>query len=253
MTTTVPLPSQAVIAERVPELDRAAAAFLSGSLVAGFGHANSDVDVYVCFARRDDLERVRAAADVVAEPVSGSPVAVFYADTVRWDVEFVLAEEIEALIGRVEALESVEKVPLADPEIDLLYRITVGRPVLGAPLVEAWQERIAGSPLRAVLTSRYLDFADTMLDDALGLLEVEDVHAAAYCAQLGFEWATHALLAADGRICPSDKWRIAQLRNGPAGSIALDDYLEIVEMRDFDGRRWVERVVDRAREIAFEL
>lgn len=253
MTTTVSLPTHAEVAERVPELDRAAAAFLSGSLVAGFGHANSDVDVYICFASRDDLERVRAASHVIREHQSGSPVAAFYVETVRWDVEFVLAEEIEGLIGRVEGLGSVEKAPLSDPEIDLLYRISVGRAIAGAPLVAAWQQRIAHSPLTEALTSRYLDFADALLDDALGLLEVEDVHTAAYCARLGFEYATHALLAASGRICPSPKWRIAQLRSHPAGSITLDAYLEIVEMRDFDGRPWVEQVIDRTRDLAFEL
>jgi hypothetical protein len=180
-------------------------------------------------------------------------VAAFYVETVRWDVEFVLVEEIEALIARVEALENVENASLGEPDVDLLYRISIGRPVLGEPLVETWQERIAPSPLTAALTSRYLDLSDGMLDDALGLLEVGDVQTAAYCARLGFEHATHALLAADGRICPSPKWRIAQLRDRPAGSVTLDDYLEIVEMRGFDGRPWVERVIDRARDIAFEL
>jgi hypothetical protein len=79
------------------------------------------------------------------------------------------------------------------------------------------------------------------------------VHTAAYCARSGFEFGTQALLAADGRICPSVKWHVAQLRDRPAGTVTVDDYLEIVEMRGFDGRPWVERVVDRVRDLAFEL
>jgi predicted nucleotidyltransferase len=253
MTTAAALPSRAEIAERVPRFDHAAAVFLSGSIVAGFGHANSDVDVFVCFPSRDDLERVRAAPDIVAEPSSGSPVAVFYVEDVRWDVEFVHTEEIESLLRRLEAIQSVEKVPLADTEIDLLYRIVVGRPLSGAPLVELWQQRIASSRLREALTSRYLDLADGMLDDALGFLESGDIHTAAYCARSGFEFGIQALLAADGRICPSVKWHIAQLRDRPAGSVTVDHYLDVVEMRGFDGLPWVQRVVDRVRDLAFEL
>src|SRR5207248_1568976 len=122
-TTAFTIPSAEEVAEHVPAFERSTAIFLSGSLVAGFGHANS-----------------------------------------------------------------------------------------GGDLVDAWQQRLAASRFGDILVSRYLEAADGFAEDALGLLDVGDVHTAAYCARLAYELGTQAMLAHSGRYCPGSKWRIAQLR-----------------------------------------
>jgi hypothetical protein len=251
--TYVAIPPERALEERVPGFREAAAVFVSGSLVAGFGHANSDVDVYVCFASAEDRADALAAAQTTAEPDSGTPMSVFYADDVRWDVEYHLAEEIEALLGMIERPSEPSQVILSDSEIDLLYRISVAKRISGTELLESWQQRIEESKLRDILSSRYFAVVDAAVEDALGLLEVGDVSTAAYCARNAFEQGTAAVLASTGRYCPSAKWRIAQLRKSPAGSITAEEYLDIVEMRGFDGPEWVERVVDRTRDLAFEI
>ena len=252
-TTAFTIPSAEEVAEHVPAFERSTAIFLSGSLVAGFGHANSDVDVYVVLSTAREVEE--AAAGRRATPVQdGGAVSGFYVGDVRWDMELVLAPEIEKLVGRIEGAEEVDQFPLTDGEIDLLYRISVGVAIRGGDLVDAWQQRLAASRFGDILVSRYLEAADGFAEDALGLLDVGDVHTAAYCARLAYELGTQAMLAHSGRYCPGSKWRIAQLRREPAGSVTLDDYLEVVEMRDFaaDGA-WVERVLGRVRGFAFEV
>jgi hypothetical protein len=251
--THVAIPPEQALEERVPGFSRAAAVFVSGSLVAGFGHANSDVDVYVCFASAEDRQDALQPMQTTTEPDSGMPMSVFYADEVRWDVEYHLAGDVEALIERVEEPEEPSQVILSDSEIDLLYRISVAKPIRGAELVESWQRRTVESKLGEILTTRYFAVVDAAVEDALGLLETGDVSTAAYCARNAFEQGTAAVLASSGRYCPSAKWRISQLRKHPAGSITAEEYLEVVEMRDFDGPEWVERVVDRTRDLAFEI
>jgi hypothetical protein len=247
------LPSTDELEANIAGFDRAAVVFLSGSLIAGFGHANSDVDVYVCFASAADLTAVTTEADTVREPLTGAPVAAFYVGETRWDVEFVAAGDVDSAIAKVEELDESDDPAVSEHEIDLLSRLSVAAPVKGVEQLEAWKSRLQASRLSSVLAARYLTAADGHVEDALGLLEVDDVPTAAYCARLAFELGTDALLAAEGRYWPTPKWRIAQLRRGPAGSVDLEEYLAVTEMRALDGRAWVERVVDRVREFPLEL
>jgi hypothetical protein len=251
--TAFAIPSAEEVAEHVPAFERSTAIFLSGSLVAGFGHANSDVDVYVVLSTADELEE--AAAGTRTTPVEGGgAVSGFYVGDVRWDTELVLAPEIEKLIGRIEDAEDVDQFPITAGEIDLVYRISVGAAIRGHELVDAWQQRLAASRFGDILVSRYLEDADGLVEDALGLLDVGDIHTAAYCTRLAYEIGTQAMLARSGRYCPGSKWRIAQLGREPAGSVTLEEYLDVVEMRDFtcDGP-WIERVLARVRSFAFEV
>jgi hypothetical protein len=247
------LPSTEELAENVVGFDLATVVFLSGSVIAGFGHANSDVDVYVCFAADADLARVTEEADTVPEPLTGAPATAFYVGQTRWDIEFLAESDVEAAIAKVEGLDEGEVAGLSAREIDLFARLSVAIAVKGADRLEAWKTRVLTSRLSSVLSARYLTAADGHVDDALGLLEVGDVATAAYSARLAFELGTDALLAAEGRYWPTPKWRIPQLRRGPAGSVDLEEYLAVTQMRAFDGRAWVERVVDRVREFPLEL
>jgi hypothetical protein len=247
------LPSDREIAARVPGSADASAIFLSGSVIAGWGHANSDLDVYACFTDAEAREKALEGVDIQREPDSSAPVFAFYVGDRRWDVEYVLETEVAELITRVTGVVDLSGVKLSYGDIDLLYRIRVGRPVGDGTRLAEWQAAIAASSLTEILTARYLGMSDGMVDDALGLLEVGDVETAAYCARMAFENLTDALLAADGRICPTHKWRIRQLGEAPAGPLTVGEYLEVVQMRGYDGRTWVENTVDRIRDLTLEL
>jgi hypothetical protein len=247
------LPSDREIAARVPGSADASALFLSGSVIAGWGHANSDIDVYACFSDADALTKALEGVDIQREPDSGAPVVAFYAGDRRWDVEYVLETSVAELIARVTAVVDFSGVRLSYGDIDLLHRIRIGRPVGGGTKLAEWQAAITASSLTDILTSRYLGMSDGMVDDALGLLEVGDIETAAYCARMAFESLADALLAADGRSCPSAKWRIRQLQEAAAGPLTAREYLEVVEMRGYDGRAWVENTIDRIRELTLEL
>jgi hypothetical protein len=198
-TSAFTIPSAEEIAEHVPVFRRSTAVFLSGSLVAGFGHANSDVDVYVVFATAAEIAKAAADAKAAVGPEGGA-VAGFYVGDVRWDMELVAAPDVETLLGRVEDVDEVDQFPISDGEIDLLYRISVGAAIRGVELVEAWQERLGASRFGEILVSRYLELADGFAEDAIGLLDVADVHTGPQRPILsGFQMASRATSPRAGR------------------------------------------------------
>ncbi len=242
------LPNDDEIAARIPLADEAAAIFLSGSLVAGLGHANSDVDVYVVLPG----DAATRGADTQSDPMSGASVLAFYVGHVRWDVEYVASDDMDKLVDRLfgDPLE----ISLSYGDQDLAYRCLVGVPIKGEAWLAETQAAIRQSNLFDAVVEKHHSLADGLLDDALGLLEYSDVQSAAHCVRLAFEHMTDAWLAKTGRICPSSKWRDRQLTIEAAGPIAVEEYRSITQFRGFDGSPdWIYHVIDRARELGLEL
>ena len=247
-----PLPSADDVAAHAPSFDRAAVVIISGSLVAGFGHAYSDIDVYVVFDDGDDLAAAARSADAVPEPISGVTVSAFYVGKQRWDSELLTRADVEGILAQVERSGPIETIHVKPGEVELLYRISVGVAFRGHDTFDSWQSRIRQSRLAEYLRERSLTQASGLVEDALGLVEVGDAQSASYCVRLAFERMTDAFLFNSGRLCPNPKWRLAQLRQEPAGPITAEEYAEVVGLTGDDGERGVERIADRVRDLALD-
>ena len=220
--------------------------YLSGSLVAGWGHATSDLDVYVISAGPVSPPVVTAYTYVDMEPPE-VPVCVHHVDGRRWDVEYWTDGHVDQLLGRIEE----GRVPL-DGLVDFLYRITVGVPLMGDAWLEERRAQIARSRLRPMLVETCFDRADGLIEDAVGMLEVGDHASAVIAARQAFAEAVRGLLAVRERYAPQPKWRARQFQLARPTEMSWDEYWRLETMQGFDPEhpeRWVEQVLEKCRSL----
>lgn len=248
-----PSPSLDRLAEWSLVPDRCLSVFFSGSLTAGWAHANSDADVYVVTSGTPAVEAT-AFQPVDLDPRS-VPIVVKFSDTGRWDVEYWTEGQIEQIFEKISSFDPTSFVPppeLSWVEVDILYRLSAGQALHGADWLDEKKRELEASPLRTVLTLNAFDAADDLLDDAVGQLETSDVESATLAARRAFGYAVDGLLFSYGELSPNEKWRARKMRRATPAELSWDEYWRIETMAgygDVGPERWVASVVARTRDL----
>lgn len=196
---------------------RAMAAFLSGSIVAGYGHANSDVDLYLVGEHLDASDAVGEARFDMAQPCV--PISIAYLGQQRWDLELWLPSQVDELLARLPGADAARgahaaRMPTID-ELDFLYRLSIARPVVGEPWLANAQARLSESRVGAYVAAVWMQDADDYVDDASGLLLVGDEQSAVLAARVALGYAIDAVCATRGLFQPSAKWRYRRVMQLP--------------------------------------
>lgn len=232
--------------------------FASGSLVAGWGHAASDVDLYVVTTAPAPV----APATVLDLGLSSRPLPVVVAfgpDGVPYDVEYWTTAQVDELLSAVRdtgdqghALES----RLSYADTDWFFRLSIAVAITGHDWLEAAKRRLAESALPTILAGREFYEADGFIEDALGLADVGDQESAVLAARAALGHAVDGYLFARGSFCPGVKWRYRKLAALPDSAMPLDAYWRLETMRDLDPgtvRPWVENVVQACQALMLEV
>jgi hypothetical protein len=228
------------------------AIFLSGSVGEGWSHANSDLDVYVIADQpvaddRVTFDHVRLDPDVV-------PSLSAWAGGRRVDVQYWHPSQIDQVLAKVGELPQSGRQGAGsdlDPlEIAIVHRISVAVALENERWLRATKKRIRESAVRAIVACRYFNLAESLLNDATGLLRSDDLESAVLAARRGFDLTIDGLLATYGELAPSQKWRARKLRRSRPGEIGWEEFWRLAVMADLPAlgeRRWVEAVVARCQ------
>lgn len=229
-------------------------AFVSGSLVVGWGHPNSDLDVYVV---SDDPPPVPIMSTyrVPVEPETIGTI-VRYVDEGRVDVEYWRPAQIDQIVRKVGDYDFEGDVPttevLESEEIDILSRLAAAAPIEGEDWLAARQAELEASAVRTIVTLVLFQGADDALDDADGLLKSHDLPAAVLSARRAFGLTVDGLTASYGELAQGERWRARKLLRTKPAELSWDEYWEIETMRGFDedeAARWVQDVASRCRSL----
>jgi len=211
--------------------------FAAGSLVEGFRHAESDLDIYIF--QTDAAFR---------QTFPGR-------DRVPWDEQDYLGERrVHLEYWTVERLEkAVEKLggatfedPLAGQyisfdELKFLNNVSIGRPLREPDRFRELAGAIDRRRLAAALHAKYYGAYFGAAEDTSGLLRVGDARTAALTVQQCLDAAVDCLIARMGNTNPQGKWRIHKLdrlgehelvrrywacRTAPQGDDVLHEYCE---------------------------
>ncbi|MGE7385274.1 hypothetical protein ACQKM2_07265 [Streptomyces sp. NPDC004126] len=207
-TSDVVLPTFDEIVSKYPTFAGATSTFASGSVIQGWAHANSDLDMYVV---TEDAVTVDDSFEFFERSVScevpAIKIVIGQFDAFRSDIELWRTSQIDEIIGRYAGKTPSQDAPeLGKREQDILYRLSVGKPIQG----EAWwTERKA-----AIHASCYGNWmaenrkliAETYLEDAGGLLISGDHETAVLAVYEAFTGSVEALLALYGDYCVNRKW-----------------------------------------------
>jgi len=255
--TTADLPSREEVVGKYPAFADAVSIYAAGSVVQGWGHANSDLDLYVISDEHLDFgagleafERHVSTQDPVIHIVLGE-FGPFRADMELW-----LTGQIDELIGRFSGNMPDQEAPELDKtEQDMLYRLASGSPLHGG---EWWQRQRA-----ALLDSRYglwlaenrKLIAETFLEDVGGLLISGDLETAVLAGHEAFTGALEALLAVRGDYCVNRKWLYRRLLAMDLKEISVADAWAGLTMTGAidDPRGWSERAARTAQRLLLNV
>jgi predicted nucleotidyltransferase len=192
-------------------------AFISGSLVEGFGNGNSDLDVFVIVA--DGLPRPALNALATRFEADDYAIDIDFQDDLRTDTEIW---EISKLMDAGKSisgcgLEDWATAAILDEKIiDLAHRIRIGVAVAGDDEFAAAQSAFDWERFHRVLCHRFLHDYNAQAEDAIGAIRADDFGSALIMSRIALGSGVDAMLASRGVTNPKAKWRYRKL-------LALDD------------------------------
>jgi hypothetical protein len=251
------LPTFNDIVERYPGVRDATCVFAAGSVVLGWGHGTSDLDLYVISERRLDLDE---SLEVFQRTISTSDpemaIAVGEAGRYRLDIEFWLESQVDEVIARFTGdVVSQEAPDVGEPEQDMMYRLASGRPLQGD---HWWRQRraaILGSSYATWLSEHRKMWAESLLEDIVGLAATDDVETAVLAAHSGLILAVEALLASYGDLSVSRKWLYRRVVDtAPPGLPASEAWSALAMQGAFDDpRRWIKETGDLIQRLLYAV
>lgn len=190
--------------DRLPEREKFVSdpsdiAYVSGSRLAGYGNARSDLDLFVVYK---DAARAKAAP------------RMFILDEFRVDMERYSLEAMHALAARLNEVElgNPEAVgALVHDDIDLYYRTAIGSPVhnpAGFDALATHFDRARGTEVYGAWSTLR---AGTQLAEARAFLGTDHEERAYLRARRALSAAVEAVTAARGLGYPSPKWCFVKL------------------------------------------
>lgn len=212
--------------------------FISGSVTEGYGHAASDLDVFVIYPRQ-----VRVEADLAWE---SHTVLSRWLSNWRLDIESWEKAEILAAAGRLRSIgtedwEACRNAKLAD--IHIAHRVRGGIPIQSEANFRELQKAFDYAHLSQILISRCVSWFESVADDVVGAIDSGHAGLALLTVREAVGLAIDAYIASKGETNTKAKWRFAKLRR-----LGETDVLErywAVELPRVDRR---DGVIDFARQ-----
>ncbi|MFI0796869.1 hypothetical protein ACH4OY_29905 [Micromonospora rubida] len=234
------------------------AVFVGGSMARGWHHARSDADLYVITAEpwcgdSNGSTPVSVTPDTV-------PTNVIYIDERRWELRYWLDSQVDQVLDRVSwhAFQSDDSAGqrISDVEVALLGRLESSLVVVGEQWIQQRRGKLADSAFQSLFTLRALAEAGACAEDAQGMLESGDRHAAVLAAQMALGAAADAVSLSQGEFSLEEKWRARRLQAAASPVLPFERYWELITMQSFDPRHpetWVRSVVDVCRQVALAI
>jgi hypothetical protein len=236
----------------IPE--NAVCVFVSGSLVAGWGHAASDVDLYVVTDLPVTIEPT-ALLDLGLSPEPIPIVTAYGREGQRYDIEYWTIQQVQTMLDAVAPGKDPGSRP-SSSDVDCFYRISVGVALTGTAWLRRAQDQLAASALPVLLANHEFSAVDGSIEDAVGLMEVGDRESAVLAARQALGHAVDGYLAARGSFSPQEKWRYRKLTELPDPPLSPEEYWDLETMRDLDPadpQAWITRVIDVCNSLIMEV
>ncbi|GGM89413.1 hypothetical protein GCM10011609_27860 [Lentzea pudingi] len=226
--------------------------FLSGSLVEGWGHRDSDVDVYVVREEGPAHADFLSTLGLVDHEVE---TAVHFVDGRRWDVCYWTPGLLDDLFARLgeyrDDVRGLAKL-LQPSDVAFLYRLSAGVAIAGHEYLRERQFVVERSGAAAAIACAAAEEADAAIEDALGLEASGDLHSSVLAARRALDHAIDAFSAHQGALAPAEKWRYLKYRQAldkvTDPPLSLTEYWRLQTMREFSPENpgeWVQLTLDK--------
>ncbi|MHC3470870.1 nucleotidyltransferase domain-containing protein [Streptomyces sp. 7R007] len=185
----------------------AAIAYISGSLVEGYGNETSDLDIYVIYENPTPEQSQSGRSDLYA-------IETDFVGELRTDTEIWSLKWLTGLADRISGWQPMDWAgaqSFENRDLDLAHRLRIGLPILGGDRFQALRERFDWQRLAGIIMlKRFLAYTGAA-EDAIGSVDAGRPLAAMLHSRDALGYAVDALLAAHGNTNPKPKWRESKL------------------------------------------
>jgi len=222
--------------------------FAAGSVVLGWGHGTSDIDLYVVLP--EPIAAVPGAYTRTAsttDPIMYIVLAQFGA--FRADIEVWTREQVEEVIARFSGPATGYEADRT--EQDLLNRLMTGKPLHGESWWREARTRIAESQYSTWLVGRRLGRARSATSAAEQRLDSGDALPAALAAREAFACTVEAVIASGGDYSVNRKWLFRRMQATPVPGLDVDAAWQRLTMRGAEASpaSWAEATVAECRRL----
>ena len=197
----------------------ATSVFVAGSVVMGWGHGTSDIDLYVMLPEAlDGIDGGYARTASTTDPMMYIVLGQFGA--FRADIEVWTVEQVNEIINRFEDLRGPA---MADRgEQDLLNRLVTGRPLHGEPWWARARDRITSSSYAMWLAGDRRRLAEAAVESARAESARGSALSSLLIAREALARAVEAALTVRGDFSVSRKWLYRRMQSTPLEGIDVD-------------------------------
>ncbi|HLF27511.1 MAG TPA: nucleotidyltransferase domain-containing protein [Anaerolineae bacterium] len=180
--------------------------FISGSVTEGFGHALSDLDVFVIFPKQ-----VQVSVDIAWEnhTISNKWIANWRLDIENWEkAEILKAARRLQEIG-IEDWDACRNAKLAD--IHIAHRMRGGIPIQSEDNFRELQRAFDYDHFSQILVSQRVAWFESVAEDVVGAIDSKQAGLAWLTVREAVGLALDAYIASKGETNTKAKWRFAKL------------------------------------------
>ncbi|HST47609.1 hypothetical protein [Jatrophihabitans sp.] len=216
---TPALPTAADVFAAFEAFRPAVSMFMAGSVILGWGHGTSDIDLYVVLPEASGpIEGAYTRTASTTDPTMYIVLGQFGA--FRADIEVWTHEQIHEVIDRFYGPPAARAADRT--EQDLLNRLVTGRPLHGDRWWSQARTRITESSYPAWLVGRRLSRARSATDSAARWLDSGSAVPAVLAAREAFTCTVEAVLAAGGDYSVNRKWLYRRMQATPVPGLETD-------------------------------
>lgn len=181
--------------------------YVSGSIMEGYGNAESDLDVYIIFKEEIPLIDV----DIQTQEKT---ISLKFTPRWRLDVESWALPHLISVAKQLQGCDPDNGVDcLRLPETDLIFahNLRVGIPIYNVDNFETLRGNFDFKHLAQLLIGRYLFLYNNVAEDASGSLTTKQLGTALLTARDTVRLAIDAFNASNGETNIRSKWRFQKL------------------------------------------
>lgn len=181
--------------------------FLSGSVIEGYGNAESDLDLFVVY--ENAVPPVRS--DITQE---SNLISMEYIADWRVDIESWSSKTISAIASRISQSDLKDVgacMAISLSDFNLAHSIRIGLPIQNEENFQHLQQALDIQHISSILTERYLRFYYAAAEDAAGAIVSKQYGTALITARHSVEFALDALMAFHQETNIKEKWRFQKL------------------------------------------
>lgn len=222
-------------------------AYISGSIVEGFGNPYSDLDIFVIKKTIENVE-----AQFIKDDFR---IRIIVINNTRFDVEYHPMDKVLRYVSLTQQFnptshEEMDRLNL--DIIDFLHRLRIAIPIYGEQQLKSLQSAISLENLCACLKNWQMRTYNSNLMDCKGMLDINDLDTCVSWARQTLCNAVDVCLAVNLDTNPSEKWRFRKLERllGKNSSIYQNyqTYL-LKQVPEYQKKEYIEEILTFASDL----